>query len=101
MTFVNRLLQLNQLTKLEREKQLLLARATRQDAGQIGGVQARVMGVEFETIESHPAHCWVSCMEGGFDETILSLYARWMSARDAQSFLREKYDDKVSPEFIS
>jgi transposase-like protein len=37
----------------------------------------------------------------GFDETILALYARGMSTRDVQSFLREKYDVEVSPEFIS
>jgi putative transposase len=37
----------------------------------------------------------------GFDETILALYARGMSARDGQSFLRQKYDIEVSPEFIS
>src|SRR5215475_8406455 len=36
----------------------------------------------------------------GFDETILALYARGMSTRDVQSFLREKYDIDVSPEFI-
>jgi transposase-like protein len=37
----------------------------------------------------------------GFDETILALYARGMTTRDIQSFLREKYDIDVSPEFIS
>lgn len=37
----------------------------------------------------------------GFDETILALYARGMSTRDIQSFLQEKYDLPVSPEFIS
>src|SRR5262249_7265717 len=37
----------------------------------------------------------------GFDETILALYARGMTTRDVQSFLREKYDIEVSPEFIS
>jgi putative transposase len=37
----------------------------------------------------------------GFDETILALYARGMTTRDMQSFLREKYDIDVSPEFIS
>jgi transposase-like protein len=37
----------------------------------------------------------------GFDETILALYARGMTTRDVQSFLREKYDVEVSPEFIS
>jgi transposase-like protein len=37
----------------------------------------------------------------GFDETILALYARGMTIRDIQSFLREKYDIDVSPWFIS
>lgn len=37
----------------------------------------------------------------GFDETILSLYARGMSTRDIQSFLKEKYDVPISPEFVS
>lgn len=37
----------------------------------------------------------------GFDDTILALYARGMSTRDIQSFLREKYEIDVSPEFIS
>jgi putative transposase len=37
----------------------------------------------------------------GFDETILALYARGMTTRDIQSFLREKYDIDVSPEFVS
>ncbi len=37
----------------------------------------------------------------GFDETILALYARGMSTRDVQSFLREKYDLEISPEFVS
>ncbi|MFN7946075.1 MAG: IS256 family transposase [Blastocatellia bacterium] len=37
----------------------------------------------------------------GFDETILALYARGMTTRDVQSFLREKYDIEVSPEFVS
>lgn len=37
----------------------------------------------------------------GFDETILALYARGMTTRDIKSFLREKYDFDVSPEFIS
>jgi transposase-like protein len=37
----------------------------------------------------------------GFDETILALYARGMTTRDVQSFLCEKYDIEVSPEFIS
>jgi len=37
----------------------------------------------------------------GFDETILALYARGMSTRDIQSFLKEKYDVPVSPEFVS
>jgi hypothetical protein len=37
----------------------------------------------------------------GFDETILALYARGMTTRDIQSFLREKYEIDVSPEFVS
>jgi hypothetical protein len=37
----------------------------------------------------------------GFDETILALYARGMSTRDIQSFLKEKYDVPVTPEFVS
>lgn len=37
----------------------------------------------------------------GFDDTIIALYARGMTMRDIQSFLREKYDVDVSPEFIS
>lgn len=37
----------------------------------------------------------------GFDETILALYARGMTTRDIQSFLRQKYDVEVSPEFVS
>lgn len=37
----------------------------------------------------------------GFDGTILALYAHGMTTRDMQSFLREKYDIDVSPEFIS
>jgi putative transposase len=37
----------------------------------------------------------------GFDETILALYARGMTTRDIQSFLREKCDIDVSPGFIS
>lgn len=37
----------------------------------------------------------------GFDETILALYARGMTTRDIQSFLKEKYDVDVSPEFVS
>ncbi|MFM8424711.1 MAG: IS256 family transposase [Chloroflexota bacterium] len=37
----------------------------------------------------------------GFDETILALYARGMTTRDIQSFLREKYEMDVSPEFVS
>jgi len=37
----------------------------------------------------------------GFDDTILALYARGMTTRDIQSFLRQKYDIEVSPEFIS
>lgn len=37
----------------------------------------------------------------GFDETILALYARGMTTRDIQSFLKERYDIDVSPEFVS
>ncbi len=37
----------------------------------------------------------------GFDETILALYAHGMSTRDVQSFLRQKYDIEISPEFVS
>jgi putative transposase len=37
----------------------------------------------------------------GFDETILALYARGMSTRDIQGFLKEKYDVPVTPEFVS
>lgn len=37
----------------------------------------------------------------GFDDTILALYARGMTTRDIQSFLRERYEIDVSPEFIS
>ena len=33
----------------------------------------------------------------GFDDRILALYARGMTTRDIQSFLREKYDIDVSP----
>jgi putative transposase len=38
---------------------------------------------------------------GGFDETILALYAHGLSTRDIQSFLQTKYAIEVSPEFIS
>ena len=37
----------------------------------------------------------------GFDETILALYARGMTTRDIQSFLRQKYEIEVSPDFVS
>ena len=37
----------------------------------------------------------------GFDETILALYERRITTRDAQGFLREMYDIEASPEFIS
>ena len=57
----------------------------------------------------HRASAWARTGSGaggqrrwdGFDGTILALYARGMSTRDVQSFLREKYDIEVSPEFIS
>jgi transposase-like protein len=37
----------------------------------------------------------------GFDERVLSLYARGMSIRDIQGYLEEIYGFKVSPELIS
>jgi putative transposase len=37
----------------------------------------------------------------GFDEKVLSLYARGLSMRDIQSHLRELYGTEVSPELIS
>jgi len=38
---------------------------------------------------------------GGFDERIISLYARGMSTRDIQAHFEEAYDVEVSPTFIS
>lgn len=38
---------------------------------------------------------------GGFDERIISLYARGMSTRDIQAHFEEAYDVDVSPTFIS
>ena len=37
----------------------------------------------------------------GFDDKILAMYARGMTMREIQGFLREQYDTDVSPEFIS
>ena len=37
----------------------------------------------------------------GFDDQIIGLYARGMSTRDIQSFLKEQYGTDVSPELIS
>ena len=37
----------------------------------------------------------------GFDETIIALYARGMTMREIQGFLRETYGTDVSAEFIS
>lgn len=37
----------------------------------------------------------------GFDEMTLAPYARGMTTRDTQSFLRKKYGIDVLPEFIS
>lgn len=37
----------------------------------------------------------------GFDEKVLSMYARGMSVRDIQGHLRELYDTDVSPDLIS
>src|SRR5579875_898947 len=37
----------------------------------------------------------------GFDERIISLYARGMSVREIQGHLREMYDVEVSPDLIS
>ena len=37
----------------------------------------------------------------GFDDKILAMYARGMTMREIQGFLREQYDTNVSPEFIS
>jgi len=36
-----------------------------------------------------------------FDDKILAMYARGMTMREIQGFLREQYDTVVSPEFIS
>lgn len=47
-----------------------------------------------QLIANHQKH-W-----DGFNETILALYALGMSTRDIQSFLQEKYEIPVSPEFI-
>jgi len=37
----------------------------------------------------------------GFDERIISMYARGMSVREIQAFLAESYGTEVSPDFIS
>jgi putative transposase len=37
----------------------------------------------------------------GFDDKIISMYSRGMTARDIQSHLKEMYGTEVSPEFIS
>src|SRR5690242_14989904 len=37
----------------------------------------------------------------GFDDKILAMYARGMTVREIQGFLREQYGTEVSPEFIS
>jgi len=37
----------------------------------------------------------------GFDDTIVALYARGMTMREIQGFVREQYGTEVSPEFIS
>jgi len=37
----------------------------------------------------------------GFDDKIIAMYARGMSVREIQGFLREQYEVDVSPDFIS
>lgn len=37
----------------------------------------------------------------GFDELILALYARGMSARDIQDLLRQKYAVEIAPQLVS
>lgn len=37
----------------------------------------------------------------GFDDKIIAMYARGMTVREIQAFLREQYGTEVSPEFIS
>ena len=37
----------------------------------------------------------------GFDDKIVAMYARGMSVREIQGFLREQYGTEVSPDFIS
>ena len=37
----------------------------------------------------------------GFDDKIIAMYARGMTVREIQGFLREQYGTEVSPEFIS
>jgi putative transposase len=37
----------------------------------------------------------------GFDDRIIAMYARGMSVREIQAFLREQYEVEVSPDFIS
>ena len=37
----------------------------------------------------------------GFDDKIIAMYARGMTAREIQAFLREQHGTEVSPEFIS
>lgn len=37
----------------------------------------------------------------GFDDKIIAMYARGMTMREVQAFLREMYNVEVSPEFIS
>jgi putative transposase len=37
----------------------------------------------------------------GFDDKVVALYARGLTVREIQAFLREAYDTEVSPDFIS
>lgn len=37
----------------------------------------------------------------GFDDKVIALYARGLTVREIQAFLREAYDTEVSPDFIS
>jgi putative transposase len=37
----------------------------------------------------------------GFDDSIIALYARGMTVREIQAFVREQYGTEVSPDFIS
>jgi len=45
-----------------------------------------------------PKHEWRFT---GFDEKIISLYARGMTVREIREFLLEQYGTHVSPEFVS